>query len=550
MDDKNNRYLLFALAAVLCFWGINFGLPQAVHADEQAFIKRALRFSTGDLNPHFFVYPTLYMYILFAAYGFYYIVNFAAGNFSAPSDFAAAYIRDPSHIYLIARGIGALCAVLSVYVAYLIGERLYGKKTALLGGLIFALNARFIEWSHYAKSDTAMLLAIMLFFLSCLKIREVGGKKYYILSGLFMGLAAAFKYNALMLYPAAIIAHFMPQPFSAITKPAARRHWLLALSAAFVVVGFTVGMPYWILDFGTFSRQVAQLVGFLSADTEFGRDLSALAYLKLLVYWGGNTPFLGLMVIAGALAVFLRREKSDVLPAAGAFIVFAGCSMQRIAQGQYLLPALPLFALIAARSFFVAVEKLKGNRLARYAFTAALSAALFHSAAVAALDDYALSQKDIRVLAAEWIEKNIPENTKMLVDTYGPRLARSRELLLRQYELASELGHHKKDYFKLQLDAQTGKEYRWYQIERPVVNIPEAREYSQIVELNVPLSLGVKQLSKAGFEYIILSPPMEPTAEEKKLDAELETVKEFSPARPVPPLRTRIKIYRLPVVRK
>lgn len=544
MDDKNNRYLLFALlalAAVLCFWGINFGLPQAVHADEQAFIKRALRFSTGDLNPHFFVYPTLYMYILFAAYGFYYVVNFALGNFAAPSDFAAAYIRDPSHIYLIGRGIGALCAVLSVYVAYLIGERLYGKKTALLGGLIFALNARFIEWSHYAKSDTAMLLALMLFFLSCLKIREPGGEKHYILSGLFMGLAAAFKYNALMLYPVAIVAHFLP-----LSKPSTRRNRLLALSAAFVAVGFTVGMPYWILDFGTFSRQVAQLVGFLSGDTEFGRDLSALAYLKLLVYWGGNKPFLGLMVIAGVLAVFLRREKSDIPPAAGAFIVFAGCSMQRIAQGQYLLPALPLFALLAARSVFAAVEKMKSNRLARYAFTAAISAALLHSAAVAAMDDYALSQKDIRVLAAEWIEGNIPENTKMLIDTYGPQLVRARELLRRQYELASELGHRKKDYFKIQLEAQVGKEYRWYRIERPVVNIPEAREYSQMVELNVPLSLGVGQLAKDGFEYIVLSPPMETTAEEQKFDGELELVKEFRPARPVPPLNTRIKIYRLP----
>ena len=41
--------------------------PQWQHIDEQAFIDYPLGFWSGDLNPHFFNYPTLFMYTVAAA---------------------------------------------------------------------------------------------------------------------------------------------------------------------------------------------------------------------------------------------------------------------------------------------------------------------------------------------------------------------------------------------------------------------------------------------------------------------------------------------------
>ena len=49
--------------------GLAFGLPAVYNPDEIAIMSRALAFAKGDLNPHNFLYPTFYFYVLFAWVG-------------------------------------------------------------------------------------------------------------------------------------------------------------------------------------------------------------------------------------------------------------------------------------------------------------------------------------------------------------------------------------------------------------------------------------------------------------------------------------------------
>ena len=49
--------------------GLGFGLPAVYNPDEVAIMSRALAFAKGDLNPHNFLYPTLYFYALFGWIG-------------------------------------------------------------------------------------------------------------------------------------------------------------------------------------------------------------------------------------------------------------------------------------------------------------------------------------------------------------------------------------------------------------------------------------------------------------------------------------------------
>src|SRR4029079_11012938 len=49
--------------AVMRFRGLAFGLPYVPHPDEPAVVNIAQRMlRTGDLDPHHFVYPSLYIY--------------------------------------------------------------------------------------------------------------------------------------------------------------------------------------------------------------------------------------------------------------------------------------------------------------------------------------------------------------------------------------------------------------------------------------------------------------------------------------------------------
>jgi hypothetical protein len=61
---------LLALAALVRMWGLGFGLPHTgCRPDESVIIELAGQFWSGDLDPHFFRYPTLYIYLSSMAFG-------------------------------------------------------------------------------------------------------------------------------------------------------------------------------------------------------------------------------------------------------------------------------------------------------------------------------------------------------------------------------------------------------------------------------------------------------------------------------------------------
>src|SRR5438093_3570673 len=56
---------LFVVVGLLArVWSVSYGLPDLYHPDEPRIVERAVRFHAGDLNPHFFNWPSLYMYLL------------------------------------------------------------------------------------------------------------------------------------------------------------------------------------------------------------------------------------------------------------------------------------------------------------------------------------------------------------------------------------------------------------------------------------------------------------------------------------------------------
>ena len=57
------------LALGLRVVGLQYGLPAVYNPDEVAIMSRALSFAKGTLNPHNFLYPTFYFYVLFAWVG-------------------------------------------------------------------------------------------------------------------------------------------------------------------------------------------------------------------------------------------------------------------------------------------------------------------------------------------------------------------------------------------------------------------------------------------------------------------------------------------------
>jgi len=595
MNSRTLRYsllvFLLLISAGICIWGINFGLPGLFHSDEQALVKRALRFGSGDLNPHFFYYPTLHMYFLFIAYGIFFVAGRIFGIFASVQEFAFSYIRDPSYIYLIGRSLSALPSVASVYLTYRIARRMFASWYAgIMAGIFFIAIPRVPTMSRVIKPDPMMVMFVLLFFDRCLEILdeisagydENNSIKNYILGGFYIGLASSLKYNAMpmfILIPVAQIirklrinGNSLPRFFRGFSITDVKKTSSALLLSA---IGFTIGTPYWIPDFGTFRRHFIQMIDYTAqsqtlSDGSFQFFPSWLTYLKEMIFLGASLPFLGLLCAAGTgYYLFFHKNKDKVLLAVVSVLVFyMVCARQKIPGWWYLAPVFPLYASLGAGFVTERIKDVVLN-LKKYQLKASLFdnkytviiavavtvlwtiIAVGNSMSMSINEARALASRDVRLDAREWIERNIPPGSKILLDQYGPPILRSKKLIRQQYELAVKLNNPKKDYFRLQMEAQQGVEYDYWDIERQATAPEERVRQSREVELMEPLPSDIKILRDKGFKYVILTlPPMSnggenKTQDEEILDKRAKCLKEFVPLRWVPSHHFRIKIYAL-----
>ena len=109
--DLGRRWLLLIILFALVFRLWNIDYPDWKTADEQNMIDRALLLGHQGLNPGWFIYPSLFSYMLFALDGIFYIVGRLLGSFTSPEDFAFFYFAHPLALHLVGRGLTLACGL-------------------------------------------------------------------------------------------------------------------------------------------------------------------------------------------------------------------------------------------------------------------------------------------------------------------------------------------------------------------------------------------------------------------------------------------------------
>ena len=89
---------ILVVAAAARLWGVAHDLPFVYYYDETHLMNRAVGFGKGDLNPHWFHKPALYMYVLFALFGAYFVLGRLTGRFASVDAFAVHYPQATVHI--------------------------------------------------------------------------------------------------------------------------------------------------------------------------------------------------------------------------------------------------------------------------------------------------------------------------------------------------------------------------------------------------------------------------------------------------------------------
>jgi 4-amino-4-deoxy-L-arabinose transferase-like glycosyltransferase len=394
--------VVMVLAALLRFWALGQGIPFSVGPDEPEVMERAVRMmKTGDLNPHFYDYPALYMYVQAAAAAFTFMAGAVQGRWSSLAQ------APTEAFYLWGRGLTALLGTGTVWVLYRAGLR-WGGRTALLAAVMLAVMPLHVRESHYTLTDVPMTLLVVLTLLLSLRARERETMWAFAAAGAAAGLAGAMKYNG-------VIAVLMPL-LASLMMPAGWRVRVQAasLTLAAMAAAFLLAAPYTFLDLPNFLNQFARLSSEYRTPASAG-DAMGLSYLKhLRIALGLPASLLAIAGLAIGLVKIIRGPERVKWAIAIAFPLayFRFISTQTIVYGRYLLPIVPFLSLLAAIAIVCAVTWLRERSTPRGVQSAAIFGIALIAIVIPAYTAISWDEDAARTwtsqLAYEWIRREVP----------------------------------------------------------------------------------------------------------------------------------------------
>jgi hypothetical protein len=416
---------LLALAAVLRLVGLRYGLPAVYNPDEVAILNRALAFSGGDPNPHNFVYPTLYFYVLFAWEGLWFVVGRIAGIYGSLAAFERSFFVDPTLIYVAGRVLTVVCGVLTVAAVYRLGTRLFDRATGLAAALILAVAPLAVRDAHYIKHDVPVTLLIVITHVVVAGLVLDPGRdrpRGWLLAGVVAGLAMSVHYYAIVLVAPIVVAAILAAPGHGPRPTAIARRLVTAGLACAAAVVLT--SPFVFLDFGRALQDVTS-----NHDIVMGRVTTWFGAAPFYLEWlardaAGVVAFV--LAIAGVVVVAAtdRRRAALALAFPVAFFLFIANTFP---ASRYLNAVVPFVALFAGRA--TAACALRGPTMRRVAWVVLALATIPAGLASLHIDRF-FQQTDTRTLALQWIERELPTGTWVLIQPYSVPLRPSRAALI------------------------------------------------------------------------------------------------------------------------
>jgi hypothetical protein len=411
-------------ALALRLWGVKHGLPYAYNADENAhFVPKAIQLFGHGWNPHYFVNPPAYTYVLHLVFAVWY-----GGREGVSSTFAL----DQGQVFIIARVVSAVLGTLAVWALYLAGARFFDRRVGLLAAALLAVAFLPVFYSHLALNDVPTLAPICLSLWGTAGILRDGRRRHHAIAGIGLGLACATKYTGgIVLLPL-------------LAAVALRRDVKgLLLAGGLSIAAFFVANPYAFIDHGAFHQGLVHQS--TAADDALGKlgltQTSGIAYYLWTFTWGlGWVP-----VIAAAVAIIvlgLRDPNAMVVlaPAPVVFLLFMGTQGRFF--GRWLMPIFPLVCILAAYLVVRAVDAIAARRpsLAPVLLAVGVVALCGQGLVYSLHAGLVLSRADTRNLARDWLVANVPERTRIVVEPVVPD------------SWAQDLGHP---------SALTANGYRW-----------------------------------------------------------------------------------------
>ncbi len=425
--------LLLIIAAILRIVSCN----KYIFIDESAVLGNVFYFFQHcTFLPKHFNYPTLFSYFSAVSTAMGVLFLYIQGTLPYCKDIVYLFKLDSTLSVFPARLASVFFGLFTILLVFEIGKRFFNKNVGIIAAAILCFSELHISYSSYALPD-----ATVAFFSSCSLLfvffsLRTKATKDFILAGFFAGLATSTKYNGIFSLLPILTVHFVhlydeKNIFSV-------KHWInknIILSMFAFVGAFILGSPGWLFTPILFLNSVIyeyrhmKIIGHLGC---FG-----LPYITHLMLFWESGRIIAILFGLGVFYAIFRHKRNDfilLLLVLSAFFYIGSWQKKNLYYLLFIYPALALLAANMANKIFIMIK----NWLIRFVSfsplprlitkTVIFSLILLWAICFTAKFRLAQLRQDSRWTAYNWIQKNIPEGEKIVVDwAYLPLLLTKEE---------------------------------------------------------------------------------------------------------------------------
>lgn len=239
------------------------------------------------------------------------------------------------------RYLTAFLAVISIFLVYKIGSKLFNKTAGIFSAFFLTFNYRHVLSSHLALSDIPNSFFALLAFYASVLLLEKNTKKHYLFCGLLVALSFSIKYQIFTLFPF-VLVHliwvFRKKSVGEFFNP------FFLFSLMLIPIVFVILNPYLLLNL---SKALPIIKG---VSMRYGTGANKFNFYPIyyLYYWGiGELPLAAIML--GFISAMIRFPlkillvSSFVLPFLYVFLYYMGGGTY-IRNFTTVIPFLTLFA--------------------------------------------------------------------------------------------------------------------------------------------------------------------------------------------------------------
>jgi hypothetical protein len=360
--------------------------------------------------------------------------------------------------------------VVTVLLFYRILCQSHGQFAARVLTALLGTGAGMFVEAPFLTADIPVLFWMSMSFYFAYRILYQSQLRYYLLAGLFAGLATATKYNGLAVALAIPLAHLLATGYTS------ARDWRNALTAPRVYAGilivpiaFVLGNPHVVLNHDKF---IADFVYNYQVIPIYDGRVEGHSYLIYFERFGEliGLPALVFVIISVAASLAFRRRPQGIdlalhtrLLALFLFLIyylkFAGLPLL---PARFVMPSLPWFMILAAPALAVAPQR---------AITLLLAPIIAYSMICSIYVGQRLID-DPRMLAQDWVVKNVTGGRTIESHIFVPQWSRLPGADLKEVRLPYVSGRNRlfaqllpaDSFAKQHLDSyeKDGESLDWY----------------------------------------------------------------------------------------